>query len=150
MGGFRAEPFIRKTPVSYPAVRSFWTAATRYAELTKSDSLIHKRLASAVNGLVDFLETERKRVPGDVLRDAERLECLLLKDMTRISWVTSLQGCDANQSCAILVFARTGCSFSIPALHSHVWEVNSRAIWRSSGMHRAMSATPQSGSRDDN
>jgi hypothetical protein len=57
--------------------RDFWSAATRYAELTKSDSLIHKSLAAAVNGLVDFLGAERKRVPGDILRDAERLECLL-------------------------------------------------------------------------
>jgi hypothetical protein len=59
--------------------RAFWAATTRYAELTKSDSLIHKRLASAVNGLVDFLGTERKRVPGDVLRNAERLESLLFE-----------------------------------------------------------------------
>jgi hypothetical protein len=57
--------------------RAFWTAAARYAESTKSDSLIHKSLAAAVNGLVDFLGAERKRVPADVLRDAERLECLL-------------------------------------------------------------------------
>ena len=56
--------------------RAFWTAAARYAESTKSDSLIHKSLAAAVNGLVDFLGAERKQVPGDVLRDAERLECL--------------------------------------------------------------------------
>jgi hypothetical protein len=57
--------------------RAFWSAATRDAELTKSDSLIHKSLAAVVNGLVDFLGAERKRVPGDILRDAERLECLL-------------------------------------------------------------------------
>ena len=57
--------------------RAFWTVATQYAESTKSDSLIHKSLAAAVNGLVDFLRAERKRVPGDVLRDADRLECLL-------------------------------------------------------------------------
>src|ERR1700722_18225497 len=57
--------------------RAFWTAATRYAESTKSDSLIHKSLAAAVNGLVDFLGAERKQVPGDILRDAERLEYLL-------------------------------------------------------------------------
>ena len=57
--------------------RAFWSAATRYAELTKSDSLIHKSLAAAVNGLVDFLGAERKRVPSDILRDAERLECFL-------------------------------------------------------------------------
>jgi hypothetical protein len=40
----------------YPVLqfRSFWSAATRYAELTKSDSLIHKSLAAAIKGLVDF------------------------------------------------------------------------------------------------
>jgi len=38
---------------------------------------MHKRVAAAVHGLVDFLSAERKRVPSDVLRDAERLECLL-------------------------------------------------------------------------
>ena len=57
--------------------RAFWSAATRYTKLTKSDSLIHKNLAAVVNGLVDFLGAERKRVPGDILRDSERLECLL-------------------------------------------------------------------------
>jgi hypothetical protein len=57
--------------------RTFWSAATRYAELTKTDALIHKTLACAVNGLVDLLRVERKRVPAEVLRDAERLECLL-------------------------------------------------------------------------
>jgi hypothetical protein len=57
--------------------KAFWNAAKRYAELTRSDPLIHRAVAGAVNGLVDFLEGERKRVPADVLRDAERLECLL-------------------------------------------------------------------------
>ena len=65
----------RKYPIQQ--FRAFRSAATRYAELTKSDSLIHKSLAAAVNGLVDFLGAERKRVPGEILRDAERLECLL-------------------------------------------------------------------------
>jgi hypothetical protein len=57
--------------------RAFWAVTKRYAELTRSDPLIHRRVAGAVNGLLDFLEVERKRVPGDVLRDAERLQCLL-------------------------------------------------------------------------
>jgi hypothetical protein len=63
----------------YPSqrFRAFWSAAKRYAESTRSDSLIHRSLAAAVNGLVDFLRAERKRVPGEILRDAERLECLL-------------------------------------------------------------------------
>jgi len=49
-------------------------------ELTKSDSLIHRSVAGAVSGLLDFLEVERKRVPGDILRDAERLQCLLFSE----------------------------------------------------------------------
>jgi hypothetical protein len=57
--------------------RAFWLAATRYAELTKTDALIHKTLACAINGLADFLRLERRRVPAQVLRDADRLECLL-------------------------------------------------------------------------
>ena len=64
---------------TYPVgqFQAFWSAAKRYAELTNSDSLFHKSVATAVNGLVNFISLERKRVPGDVLRDAERLECLL-------------------------------------------------------------------------
>jgi hypothetical protein len=65
----------RKYPISQ--FQAFWSATKRYAELTKADALIHKSVAAAVNGLVDFLRAERKRVPNDVLRDAERLECLL-------------------------------------------------------------------------
>jgi hypothetical protein len=63
----------------YPlqSFKAFVESARRYAELTKSDQLIHRTVAGAVNGLRDFLEVERKRVPGQVLWDAERLECLL-------------------------------------------------------------------------
>jgi hypothetical protein len=65
----------RKYPIQQ--FKAFWAVTKRYAELTKTDPLIHRSLAGAVNGLVDFLEVERKRVPGQVLQDAERLECLL-------------------------------------------------------------------------
>jgi hypothetical protein len=58
--------------------RAFCAVTKRYAELTRSDPLIHGSVAAAIHGLVDFLEAEPKCVPGDVLRDAERLECLLL------------------------------------------------------------------------
>jgi len=57
--------------------RAFWAVTKRYAELTRSDPLIHRSVAGAVNELLDCLEGERKRVPSDVLRDAERLQCLL-------------------------------------------------------------------------
>jgi hypothetical protein len=65
----------RKYPLQQ--FRAFWAVTKRYAELTRSDPLIHRSVAGAVNGLVDFLKAERKYVPSDVLRDAERLECLL-------------------------------------------------------------------------
>ncbi len=57
--------------------QAFWASARQYAELTRSDPLIHRDVAEAVNGLLDFLKLERKRVTGDVLRDADRLECIL-------------------------------------------------------------------------
>ena len=33
-------------------------------------------VVSAISGLREFLEIERKRVPGEVLYEADRLECL--------------------------------------------------------------------------
>jgi hypothetical protein len=65
----------RKYPIQQ--VKAFWAVTKRYAELTRSDPLIHRSVVEAVNGLTDFLEVERKRAPDHVLRDAERLECLL-------------------------------------------------------------------------
>ena len=65
----------RKYPIQQ--FKAFWAVVMRYAELTRSDPLIHRSLAGAVNGLKDFLEVERKRVPGQVLRDAERQERLV-------------------------------------------------------------------------
>ena len=63
----------------YPIQRfkAFVEAARRYAELTRADPLIHRKVAGAVNGLTEFLKVERKRVPEQILWDAQRLECLL-------------------------------------------------------------------------
>ena len=63
--------------------QAFWAYARQYAELTCSDPLIHRDVAGAVNGLLDFLRLERKRVPGDVLRDADRLECIIFRGHDR-------------------------------------------------------------------
>jgi hypothetical protein len=54
----------------------FVEAARRYVNLTRHDRLVHRDVAKAINGLREFLEVERKRVPGSVLYDADRLECL--------------------------------------------------------------------------
>jgi hypothetical protein len=69
----------RKYPLNQ--FRAFWSATKRYAELTKADAPMHKRVAAAVHGLVDG--AERKRLSGDVFRKTERLECLLFGDMPR-------------------------------------------------------------------
>jgi hypothetical protein len=55
---------------------AFFRSARRYAEATRKHRLIHKEVAVIFNGLVQQLELERKRVPGQVLYDADRLECL--------------------------------------------------------------------------
>ncbi|MGC8551003.1 MAG: hypothetical protein ACP5M4_15075 [Acidobacteriaceae bacterium] len=62
----------------YPMLefRAFVQSARRYIVMTKDDPLIHRSVVQAVNGLREYLAAERKRVPGDVLFEADRLECL--------------------------------------------------------------------------
>ena len=71
--------------MSDPAVQNFSAVAKRDAERTRLDPLIHRSVAGAVNGLADFLEVERKRVPDHVLRDAERLEANPVSAWARFS-----------------------------------------------------------------
>jgi hypothetical protein len=65
----------RKYPI--PEFRLFAEAVRNYVEKTRSDDMVHRAVVGAVNGLVDELTVERKRVPGEVLFEAERLECLV-------------------------------------------------------------------------
>jgi len=62
----------------YPAQEflSFVKAARRYIDVTRHDPLVHRDVAKAINGLAEFLRLERKRVPGKILYEADRLECL--------------------------------------------------------------------------
>jgi hypothetical protein len=46
-------------------------------DTTREDEMIHRGVVRAVNGLVEYLRGERKRVPDEVLLEAQRLECLL-------------------------------------------------------------------------
>jgi hypothetical protein len=55
----------RKYPVT--EFKAFVQSTRRYIEITDDDPMIHKSVARAVNGLREFLEVERKRVPGDIL-----------------------------------------------------------------------------------
>ncbi len=65
----------RKYPVA--EFKAFVQSVRRYIEITADDPMIHKSVVRAVNGLREFLEVERKRIPGDILFEADRLECQL-------------------------------------------------------------------------
>ncbi len=56
---------------------AFVKAARQYIEITGKDKLIHREVARAIHGLREFLAVERKRIPGTILYEADRLECLL-------------------------------------------------------------------------
>ena len=57
--------------------KAFVQSTRRYIEITADDTMIHKSGARAVSGLRKFLEVERKRIPGNILFEADRLECQL-------------------------------------------------------------------------
>ena len=68
----------RRYPLS--EFQAFVHGVRRYIELTADDPMIHKSVASSVNGLREFLQAERRRVPANVLFEADRLECQLFAD----------------------------------------------------------------------
>lgn len=61
----------------YPVVEFnvFVESVRRYIKITAGDSMVHKSVVQAVNGLREFLQAERKRIPGNILFEADRLEC---------------------------------------------------------------------------
>ena len=61
----------------WPEFQAFAQSVRRYIEITAGDPMNHKSVAQAVNGFREFLEVERKRIPGDILFEADRLECQL-------------------------------------------------------------------------
>jgi len=63
----------------YPAAEftAFADGVRGYVRVVGRDPLIHREIATAINGLVDFLKVERRRVPDAVIYEASRLETLL-------------------------------------------------------------------------
>src|SRR5215831_6283918 len=57
---------------------AFATSVRKYVRVVGHDPLIHREVANAINGLVDFLKAERRRVPDAVIYEASRLESLLV------------------------------------------------------------------------
>jgi hypothetical protein len=64
----------RKYPVQQ--FFSFASGVRQYTELTRRDRLVRRDVAVVMNGLLESLELERKRVPGEILYEADRLESL--------------------------------------------------------------------------
>lgn len=73
------EEALARNRRTYPTreFRLFAEAVRHYVEQTQSDEMMHRDVIRAVHGLGDDLRVERKQVPGEVLFEAERLECLL-------------------------------------------------------------------------
>ena len=63
----------------YPTAEftSFALGVRRYVQAVGRDPLIHREIVGAINGLVDFLTVERKRVPDAIVSEAHLLECLV-------------------------------------------------------------------------
>ena len=57
--------------------RSFAAVMRQYVDATRDDEMLHRSVVTTVHGLGANLQSERKRVPTEVLLEAERLECLL-------------------------------------------------------------------------
>ena len=53
------------------------TSVREYVRAVDRAPMIHRDVAKAINGLVDFLKVERRRVPDAVIHEASRLESLL-------------------------------------------------------------------------
>jgi hypothetical protein len=49
----------------------------QYVQATREDEMLHRNVVKAAHGLVEYLQCECKRVPDEILLEAERLECLL-------------------------------------------------------------------------
>ena len=109
LGRFPGRPFLGQYPVQQ--FRAFWEVTKRYAELTRSDPLIHRSVAGAVNGLLDFLEVEN--VSAFQVTFFEMLSAWsasFLADTTRISRGMNHRACKERRPCVgTFVSFRQGC-----------------------------------------
>ncbi|MBV8830750.1 MAG: hypothetical protein JO108_16110 [Acidobacteriaceae bacterium] len=65
----------RRYPVQ--EFKAFVQTVRRYMQITAGDPMIHKSVARAVNDVREFLEVERKGIPGEIILEAYRLESQL-------------------------------------------------------------------------
>lgn len=67
----------RRGPYPMKELRMIFEAVQRYATAMENSLFIHKSVAGTFTGFGEFLELERKRVPGDALALADRIHCIL-------------------------------------------------------------------------
>jgi hypothetical protein len=65
----------RKYPIS--EFNAFAKSTREYIRVLGNDPQIHRDVVNAINGLVDFLTVERRRVPDAVVQEANRLEAIV-------------------------------------------------------------------------
>lgn len=64
-----------QTEISNRGIPTLFALKVRqYVHVIGEDRLIHCEVAGAINGLVEFFQVERKRIPGEILTEAARLE----------------------------------------------------------------------------
>lgn len=64
------------TEVSCPTILFFCVCCSQIYQLTRRDRLVRRDVTVVMNGLLQSLELERKRVPGEILYEADRLESM--------------------------------------------------------------------------
>ena len=66
----------KQTEVSCPTILFFCVCCSPIYRVDRRDRLVRRDVAVVMNGLLQSLELERKRVPGEILYEADRLESL--------------------------------------------------------------------------
>lgn len=72
--------FHGKGPFPMIYFKAFFEAVVRYIESIKNGQMIHRKVASAVNGLREMIELKSSHVPEQAISDADRLECMLFSE----------------------------------------------------------------------
>ena len=72
--------FHEKGPFPMIYFKAFFEAVVRYTESIKNGPMIHRKVASAVNGLREILELKSYNAPVQAISDVDRLECILFSE----------------------------------------------------------------------
>ena len=90
----------RKYPIQQ--FKAFWAVTKRYAELTRSDALIHRSVAEAVHGLADFSKWSVSAFPTTFFGMRSAWSASSLADTTHISRGMNPQNCKGKDESDIV------------------------------------------------